>query len=118
MELKLKFTGFTGSITMRAATNLDRLKLMEKLSINIMDLVESKDDEEKHKNAVSSLMSTKNIIALIEASKDHYLEVALKKGKKEFTSFSDLNEDSECQVILMECATKALLGLGDAESKK
>jgi len=114
MELKLKFKGFTGTVTMRAATNLGRLQLMEKLNVNIMELADSKDD----KTAMSSLMTTKNIIALLEASKEHYIDVSLKKGKKEFLSFDDLNEDSECQSVLMECATKALMGLGDSESKK
>jgi len=114
MELKLKFKGFVGTITMRAATNLERLKLMEKLNVNIIDLAESKDD----KSVMSSLMTTSNIIALLEESKNYYIDVSLKKGKKEFTSFDDLNDDASCQNVLMECATKALMGLGDAESKK
>jgi len=114
MELKLKFKDFVGSVTMRAATNLERLKLMEKLNVNIMELAESKDD----KSVIGSLMTTSNIIALLEESKNYYVEVALKNGKKEYKSFDDLNDDSDCTNILMECATKALMGLGDSETKK
>jgi uncharacterized protein related to proFAR isomerase len=119
MELVLKFKGFTGNVVMKAATNLDRLELMEKLNVNIMELATSSEDSEKDRDKfASTFLTTSNIIALLKESKDYYISVDLKKGKKEFKSFDDLNDDSDCQTVLMECATKALLGLGDSESKK
>lgn len=118
MELKLKFEGFEGSITMRIATNIERFEVMDELSLDVLSMASSNQDEEARKSATDNLMNMKNIVKLLKLSKDYYVKVAIKKGNVSFKSFDDLNNDPECQSILMECATKSLLGLGVDTEKK
>jgi hypothetical protein len=116
MEIKLTFEeeGFEGHVLMRVANNIERLELMEKLGINIMDMAKEDDGEKK---ATDSLSSMSTVIKLIKASIDFYEHVDLIKDGKEYHSFDDLNEDVACQAVQMSCATKALMGLGEAGKK-
>ena len=118
MELKLKFEGYQGTITMRVANNIQRLEIMDDLSIDIMALASVTSSEEVKAVAAEKFMTLKNIIRLLNTSKEYFVDVSLKNGKKEYKSFDDLNNDPDCQSILMDCATKALLGIGGKEEKK
>jgi len=113
MELKLNFEGFEGEVVLRVATNIERLEIMDTLGMDLMKLgAQSKDD------LATNLMTTKNIIQMLKLSESHYIKVNLKKGNKKYKSFDDLNNDSDCQAILMECATKCMMGLGEQTEKK
>ena len=116
MELKLSFDGYVGDIELKVATNIERLEAMEKLDIDIMKLSQSSQDD----GIANEFMTMKNIISLLKMSESYYLKVDLTRSDdgKEFKSFDDLNNDPKCQGILMENATKCLLGLGDEMTKK
>jgi len=119
MELKLEFEGFKGHILMKVATNTDRFELMDHLGINIMDTIKSQDGDGEGGNALQQKLSTMaNLVKLIKTSEKFYKEVDLKKGTRTYKSYDDLNNSSDCQSILMECATKCLLNIGDEEGKK
>jgi hypothetical protein len=114
VELKLNFDGYEGHITMRVATNIDRIDIMDKIGVNLMDLVGDKE-------VVANLFTkASTIVRLLKASKKYYESVNLKGVNRNvlLESFDDLNNDPQTQNIMMECATKALLGLGDSEQKK
>lgn len=109
MELKLTFDDYEGSVTIRVANNIERLKTLDALGFDVGELEKGKA-EDKFKSFGS-------IIKLMERSKPHYKKVDLKKDGKVYKSYNDLNDDPECQAIMMECATKALLSVGDNEKK-
>jgi len=112
MELKLTFDDFKGHIMMNVASNIERLEVMDEIGINIMELA---GDSAK---AQTAFQKTSVIVKLLKSSEKHYKEVKLSKKHKEYKSFEDLNADADCQAVMMECATKALLGLGGKEGKK
>jgi len=111
MEIKLKFEehGFKGHVTMRVAKNSERLRSLGAAGINAKGMTaESMED---------SFSNLEVIAGLIEEAEKFCVEVDLNSGKKKYKSFEDLENDQECQSILMECATKCLMGLGSAEKK-
>lgn len=110
MDIKLNFEGYEGTVTMKVANNIERLELMDDMGIDIFQLA-------KGKGAKEGLANQKTIIKLLKASKDFYKKVELKKDGKSYSSFDDLVDDIACQGVLMECAIKALIGMGDAEKK-
>lgn len=112
MELKLNYDGYEGEVVMKVATNIDRMEAMDKIGVNIMDLVQK---NEKNDNPFKK-MST--IIKLLKVSKKFYEKVDLKKDDRTYSSFDDLNSDPGCQHIMMDCAQKAIMGLGDELQKK
>ena len=109
MDLKLSFEGFEGTVTIRSANNLEKLRVLDKLGFDMQELT-TKKAEDKFKK-----LST--ITMLIEMSKDYYKKVSLKREGKDYKSFNDLLECPQCNSVLMECATKSLLGLGEDEKK-
>jgi len=119
MELKIKAEGFKGHVKMRVAKNIERLEIMEKLDLNMMELVKAKKDTGISEEEIGSkFMTMRNMIELMKASKDFYVEVALEKGTKKYKSYDDLDDDANCQAVMMDCATKCIMGLGADESKK
>jgi hypothetical protein len=111
MEIKLTFEehGFKGHVTMRVAKNSQRLRFFGAIGLNPDGI-----DEENVEENFSNLEMIGN---LIEKSEEFYVEVDLNNGKKKFKSFEDLDNDMSCQTIQMECATKAIMGLGSKEKK-
>jgi hypothetical protein len=109
MEINLNFEGFEGSVTMKVAKNSQRMMMMGSLGLNINDLT-SKSIEE-------SFSSFETIGKLIEKSEPFFMKVDLKNDKRKYKSFDDLEADMACQSVLIECATKAIMGLGDSGKK-
>ena len=85
-----------------------------KFGINIMDMAKEDDGEKK---AADSLGTMSTVIKLLKVSKKFYEHVDLIKDGKEYHSFDDLNENSECQSVMINCGMKALMGLGEAGKK-
>lgn len=110
MDINLKFDGFEGEILMRVATNIERLELMEEIGLDIFQMGKGED-------VAKNIQNQKTIIALLKSSKSHYKKVNLKKDGKTYKSFDDLDNDTGCQHIMMECAMKGLMGLGDEQKK-
>ena len=111
MEIKLNFEehGFKGHVTMRTAKNSERLRALGAAGINAKGMTsESMED---------SFSNLEVIAGIIEQAEKFCIEVDLNNGKKKYKSFEDLEDDDACQAVLMECATKALMGLGSAEKK-
>ena len=111
MEIKLQFEehGFKGHVIMKVAKNSQRLRILGAAGINIQGMTAE--------NVEESFSNLEMIGNLIEQSEPFYKEVDLNNGKKKYKSFEDLDFDMECQVVQIECATKALMGFGTAEKK-
>lgn len=109
MEIKLDFEGFEGSVTMRVAKNSERMRVFGALGLNLNNL--SADNFEK------SFNNFETIGMLIERSEPFFVKVDLKSDKRKYKSFEDLEADMNCQSVLIECATKAIMGLGDTGKK-
>lgn len=119
MELKLTYEnlGFEGHVLVRVATNIERLKILDKVGISMNDFASNEKDGKEVESAESKFNNMSTMIKLLEISKDFYKEVLLSKDEKDFLSFDDLNEDMECQAIQMDVAMKGLLNLGDTKKK-
>lgn len=116
MEIKLNYDkkGFEGFVTVKVASNIERLKILDDLGIGLNDFINQKDEDSKIEEKFNNIST---MIKLLEASKDFYKEVKLKKDGKKYNSFDDLNNDFACQEIQMDVAMKGLLNLGDARKK-
>lgn len=111
MEIKLNFEehGFKGYVKMRVAKNSERLRALGAAGISVQGMTSE---------SVEQSFSRLEVIAdLMEQAEKFCVEVDLNNGKKKYKSYEDLEMDDSCQAVLMECATKALMGLGSAEKK-
>jgi hypothetical protein len=117
MEIKLTFEeeGFAGHVLMRVANIIDRLKLGQRLGPDV--LKKAADDDSEESKAEIYMNNLSSSIKLIEESQAYYEHVDLIKDGKEYHSFEDLIDDPSCQPVVMSCATKALMGLGEAGKK-
>ena len=111
MEIKLNFEehGFKGHVLMKVAKNSQRLRALGAAGINPQGMTADKMED--------SFSNLEVVAGLIEQSEQFYVEVDLNNGKKKYKSFEDLEADMDCQTVQMECATKALMGLGSSEKK-
>ena len=112
MEVVLTdFKGFKGQIVINPITNIDRYKLIGKLSIGV------KGDKSIDKTITEAFSDFNQIAKLMEYCGSRVISCDLEGDGVHYQSWNDLNADPEAQFIMMKVMT-AVLGMSDKKKRK